>query len=136
MVKYGSKINWWLPVITGLVLILCAILSIQDDLWLAPAVILPVITLLVYSYTLTSYIDNNILFIKAGFYRKQIPVTSIRKITETTSIMTAPALSYKRIEVFYDSYNSVEISPKEQDNFVTHLQSINPAIAYRPKVVK
>jgi hypothetical protein len=47
--------------------------------------------------------------------------------------MSSPALSLDRIEIFYNKFDSVIISPKNKADFVAELKSINPAIEYLDK---
>jgi hypothetical protein len=74
---------------------------------------------------------NGILQVKCGLLiNLSIPVASIKRITPTKTIFSAPALSLDRLEVFYGTYDSVVISPERKDEFIKLLQSINPAIEY------
>jgi hypothetical protein len=76
-------------------------------------------------------ISNNILKVKSGFLlNRSIPIESIKKIVPTKTIFSAPALSFDRLEVFYNKYDSVVISPENKDDFIADLQKINPAIEY------
>jgi hypothetical protein len=76
-------------------------------------------------------ISNNILKVKCGFLlNRSIPIESIKKIVPCHTILSAPALSFDRLEVFYNKYDSVVISPENKDDFIADLQNINPAIEY------
>ena len=76
-------------------------------------------------------ISNNILKVKSGFLlNRSIPIESITKIVPCHTILSAPALSFDRLEVFYNQYDSVVISPENKDDFIADLQKINPAIEY------
>ncbi|MEO6149304.1 MAG: PH domain-containing protein [Mucilaginibacter sp.] len=77
-------------------------------------------------YTITS---DNLLKIKSGFIiNKQVPISTISKIKPTGSWLSAPALSFDRLEIFYDQFDSVVISPKDKDEFIALLKTINPGI--------
>jgi hypothetical protein len=79
-------------------------------------------------------ISNNILKVKSGFLlNRSIPIESINKIVPCHTILSAPALSFDRLEVFYNKYDSVVISPENKDDFIADLQNINPAIEYITK---
>lgn len=81
----------------------------------------------------TCYSLNNddILNIRCGFFMNtNIPIASIKKIEPTHTILSAPALSFDRIELFYGKYDSVVISPVNQADFIAELKNINPAIEY------
>jgi hypothetical protein len=82
-------------------------------------------------YTITV---NDTLKVKCGFLVNQtIPVQSIIKIVPTNTIFSAPALSFDRLEIFYNNYDSVVISPENKEEFIAELQNINPAIKYLNK---
>ena len=79
----------------------------------------------------TNYtIDGNILKIRSGFIiSKNIPIDNISQIKKTDSILSSPALSVKeRIELFYNKYDSIIISPVNRPEFIKDLQAVNPAI--------
>ncbi len=51
------------------------------------------------------------------------------KITETNSILSAPAASLDRIAIYLRrQYSPVIISPENKNEFIEELQSINPDI--------
>ncbi|RYU86512.1 hypothetical protein EWM62_17815 [Mucilaginibacter terrigena] len=77
---------------------------------------------------------SDILKVKCGFFVNQsIPVKNITRIVETNTILSAPALSFDRLEVFYGKYDSVVISPVNEKDFITQLKNINPSIEFVPK---
>ncbi len=87
-----------------------------------------VLPLLNTRYTITT---DNTLKVKCGFFvNLTIPIENIRKITSTKTILSAPALSFDRYEVFYNKFDSVVISPINKTEFIADLQNINPAIEY------
>ena len=78
------------------------------------------------NYTIT---DNLTLRVKCGlFVNMVIDIDSIRKIEYTRSVLSSPALSMDRIEIFYNKFDSVIVSPDKKLEFIAELQSINPAI--------
>lgn len=80
------------------------------------------------NYTITT---DATLRIKCGlFLNLLIPIASIKKIVPTKTILSSPALSLDRIEIFYNQYDSVIISPENKEDFIIQLQHINPAIHY------
>ncbi|MFD0792867.1 PH domain-containing protein [Mucilaginibacter litoreus] len=80
------------------------------------------------NYTITG---DNKLIVKCGLLINQsIDIVSIKKITPTKSILSSPALSLDRLEVTYNKFDAVIISPENKENFVADLQNINPAIEY------
>lgn len=75
-------------------------------------------------------IDRSMLTINTGFLykRKKIPVASIRKIEKTRTLVSAPAPSFDRLEIFYNRFDSVVISPKDKPGFIANLIKLNPEI--------
>ncbi|RYY35126.1 MAG: hypothetical protein EOP46_11130 [Sphingobacteriaceae bacterium] len=130
MSVYRSKIGFamFLP------LIIIGILTVV--LWYADAdfsglIILLCTTLFILSFFNTSYTitDNKTLKIKCSiFVNIEIAVSAIKRIEKTTSILSSPALSMDRIEIFYGKFDSVMISPKQKQELVAELKAINPAI--------
>lgn len=74
-------------------------------------------------------INGKRLHIRCGFlYRMNLPISKISEITHKSTILSSPALSTKRIGLKYGKTNWVYISPKNQDEFISALLSINPKI--------
>lgn len=78
----------------------------------------------------TTYtIIDETLLIKSGFIRfPSVAIQSIKKIKKSSSIISSPAASFDRIEIFYGKFDTVIISPKDQHGFIAALQDINPTI--------
>ncbi|RYE20562.1 MAG: hypothetical protein EOP51_17605 [Sphingobacteriales bacterium] len=91
--------------------------------------VLVILFLLSFFNTVYTITNTQLLKVKSSFvFNKQIPITGITKIVPTKSILSAPALSLDRIEIFYNTYDSVVISPKDKQEFIAQLKTINPAI--------
>lgn len=74
-------------------------------------------------------VKEDVLLVQSGFvFKSGIDISSIRKITETHSWWSAPALSPERMDIFYNQFDSVVISPQNKEVFIRHMQSINPDI--------
>lgn len=75
-------------------------------------------------------VDRGMLTIHGGwlYKRKKIPVASIRKIEETRTFISAPAPSLDRLEIFYNKFDSVVISPEDKAGFIAELTRLNPEI--------
>ena len=128
---FKSEIGFvvFLPLVLGVVMA-AAIWFTQKQLLPGAGILLflIVLTLLMLqtSYTVTG---TGRLQIKcAAFYRLNIDIKSITKIEKTRSVLSSPALSLNRIEIFYNRFDTVILSPKQQDEFAGILKSINPAI--------
>lgn len=72
-------------------------------------------------------INEEKLHIRCGMlFRMDLPISKITEITHKSSILSSPALSAKRIGLRYGKKNWVYVSPKNQEEFITTLTSINP----------
>lgn len=83
------------------------------------------ILFIIYMYLSTTYkiIDDRELVVKVGFLMNiKMNVDQIYKIKKTKSLISSPAWSLDRIEIFYNKYDSVIISPKNQNGFIQDLQ--------------
>lgn len=69
------------------------------------------------------------LYIRCGIlFHMTLPINRISKIAHKSTVLSSPALSAKRIGIRYGLKNWVYISPKNQDDFISDLKSINPNI--------
>ena len=96
------------------------------------SVLLFISPLLFIAYIFTSIkyiIKDTTLIVKAGFsINEKIDISSIRKIEATNNIISSPAASFDRLEIFYKTYESIIVSPKNKDEFLSDLTRINPKI--------
>jgi hypothetical protein len=132
---YKSKLGWETIVIILVMLVPYFVISFNNFNWLATVSIVGLLFCMVlFSYTSTVYtVSGDILLIKSMvFYKKQVKIASIRKIVATRNL-SSPAPSLDRIEIWYNGYESVMLSPKDKEGFVKHLQHINPVIEYVPR---
>ncbi len=72
--------------------------------------------------------SENLTVHTSHFTRTDIPVSAIRKIRETNNPLSSPAGSMDRLEIFYNKFDSIIISPVRKDEFLTGLLAINPNI--------
>lgn len=74
-------------------------------------------------------INDTKLHIRCGIlFRKDLPISQITEITHQSTILSSPALSTKRIGLKNGKKNWVYVSPKNQEDFISSLKSINPKI--------
>jgi TctA family transporter len=130
---YRSKIGWsiLLPVII-LIGGLC-IYYIVSQFWDALVVTLLVVGFISYLYNST-YTPLRAVFLNIHcgfFYNTDIDIATIKAVSETNSILSAPALSLDRIAIFYNLYDSIIISPPDKTAFIADLKAINNRIEVR-----
>ncbi|BDU25353.1 hypothetical protein FLGSB24_20970 [Flavobacterium sp. GSB-24] len=74
-------------------------------------------------------IEGDKLKIKCGyFFNFLIEVKKIKTISETFNIISSPALSFNRLEILYNKYDTLLISPKDKNRFLEAIKRINPEI--------
>ena len=88
---------------------------------------------LVMMYNMLLHTDYTIsgdkLHIRCGFlFQMDLPISKISEITHKSTILSSPALSAKRIGLRYGQRRWVYVSPKNQEEFISELRTINPTI--------
>ena len=130
---YTSKISLGILIFIILVFVISGFVIIDLNVKNNFGVAVYVLTILfiVYLFLTTNYTIYNqqTLIVKSGFLmNKKIDINSITKISKTNNPISSPALSLDRIEIFYNKYDSVIISPKNEQEFIQDLQKINSSI--------
>ncbi|MEM8521853.1 PH domain-containing protein [Flavobacterium sp. PL12] len=135
--RYKSKIG--LELVIPLTLIFGTTLFLQlivEQNLLAIAIVVLIIILIVHMFVTTHYtINGDILEIKCGFtFKETVDIKTIKSISETNTILSAPATSIDRIEIQYGKFDSVVISPKQKLEFINDIVAINPAVVVHFKI--
>lgn len=112
-----------------------SLIMIYQKVWPGLIINLSVIVFLWYTLKTTMYtIKDNKLFVRCGFFvNEAIKIESIKKVSETKNMISSAAASLDRLEILYNKFDSILISPKEKMKFIEHLLSINPAIQIKLK---
>ncbi len=95
------------------------------------ALLMLIVTAFCIDLFLATYyaINGDQLIVRSGvLYKKRIAIASIRKIKKTRNLISAPAPSLDRLEIFYNKFDSIIISPKDKQGFIADLTKLNPAI--------
>lgn len=128
---YKSKIGEGL-VITLVVILGFTFVSMVSGgaTWVGIATLLPLVAFIVHMLFNTHYtIQGETVHIQCGFFRyPSVNIKTIRKISETNSLLAAPAVSMDRLEISYNRFDSIVISPKDKQGFIEELKRINPDI--------
>ena len=135
MEKFKSKIS------IGLVFFLVVVLGgmllklLYDGVWSVSILIFCQIIFIAHMFWTTFYIiGNEKLQIKSGFLINfSIDIQQIKKISQTNTIMSAPAVSFDRLEILYNKFDTVVISPKEKMQFIEAIKKINPQVEVKLK---
>ncbi|MEP6778805.1 MAG: PH domain-containing protein [Gemmatimonadaceae bacterium] len=100
------------------------LLTTSHQNWLGAALLaivsvgLPAWLFLSTSYVLTDYE----LRVKSGPFNWCVPLNTISAVTKTRSSLAAPAWSFDRLLIEYESGRSVMVSPSNQEAFVQELE--------------
>jgi len=128
---YRSTVEWLILIPLGLILSALLVYMIWNAIWIGVIGTAIFSLFLVYIYMDTSYelTSDQKLKIKSGFlYHKEIYIKSIKKIRPTRNHIASPALSGDRIEIQFNRYERVLISPGERARFIDRLKKVNPSI--------
>ena len=130
---YYSKISYTLLIVIFIVFFGPLIPNIIHDGFSNNMIMITLGLFIVYGLILhmffnTTYtIDQKMLHIRCGFFRyKPINIMNMKKISKSSSIVSSPAASFDRIEITYDKFDELIISPKHKIRFSADLQKINP----------
>lgn len=98
--------------------------------WVGLFIIILTSVFICYTFLSIKYtIEKENLNIKCGFFgSKDIDIKTIRKISETYNPLSSPAGSIDRLEIVYNKFDSILISPKDKKKFLEDLKIINPTI--------
>lgn len=130
MKVYKSKISAGLLIfIFSMIGISLAMMIVLEN-WISIFILLLLSLFVIHTFSNTWYkIDGSVLYIRSGFvYRNEIEISTIKKISSTRSFFSAPALSLDRLEVLYNKFDMVVISPENKEEFFTELKRINSNI--------
>jgi hypothetical protein len=130
MKKYKSKIDLWLIIILTLVFGGIVIFSIIKKEWIG-FIIAIIPTIFIWDMFKSTFyiITEEELIIRCGiFYKLVIKITDIRKISESNDLISSPALSIDRLEILYNRFDTILISPKKKYEFLQSIETLKPDI--------
>lgn len=132
---FKSKVaKWYLWFCIGMTIaFIVSIYLCYKSTWvlLIDVVLMGICLFMIYDMLLhTDYtLDGGRLHIRCGvLFRMDLPVSGITEITRKSTLLSSPALSTKRIGLRYGKRNWVYVSPKDLEEFISTLSSINPEI--------
>ena len=100
-----------------------------DKQWIKIAILSAIGLFLLWIWFKTGYtIEDGLVTIQVGPFKKKIRIEEIQSIRETKNPFSSPALSVDKLEINYARFETVAISPKNKKAFVRLLLKQNPAI--------
>ena len=135
---YSSKIDWLIPAVVILTMSVAFIGPIIDgDIFVVGIIVgglLGAMEIVMFA-SVKYQIRGNQLGIRNTLYHWDwFPIDKISSIKKTSGILSAPALSTKRVSITFGdrsilkSAMPLEISPVDRDGFIANLVKINPKI--------
>ena len=127
---YKSKIDNWLIAVMAIPMLGVMVPIALKGAWIGVFIMLPVIAFTVHMFATTYYtISGTTLKVRGGFFVNiVVDIATIKSIAETDSLLSAPATSLDRLEINYNRYDSVIISPKNKAAFIADILSINSEV--------
>ena len=105
---------------------------VQDDIIDAT-----IIGFLLWIWFGTGYkVQEEHIKVQFGPFRSSIRIEEIKKVSKIKSPFTAPALSVNRLEILYGKYDVMDISPKNENEFIRLLVTKNPQIQVDQKILQ
>jgi hypothetical protein len=136
MKKYKSKIGGLFSV-SMFITVAVLVYTIYNEFTFLGVIVLLLIIAFIIDLALRTYyvINNDHLFIRCGFFTTKIDLKSVRKISDSKDLISSPALSNDRLEIVYNKFDTILISPKEKTAFLSELKIANPDIEIKSKSI-
>ncbi|OMP67853.1 PH domain-containing protein [Domibacillus epiphyticus] len=140
---FPSKKSIWMSLVIWIIILTCilpSILSIEPiGVIMLPEILnnkvittiillIPAIYLLWIWFGTRYEIQQSILNVHFGPYKKIIDIGTISTIRQTKNPFIDPALSGDKIEINYNEFETINISPKDKEAFLRQILKINPHI--------
>lgn len=134
---YPTKVSATLVLIISLIMGCILVPYAIKSLWIPFTIILILHFLLLFMLANIKYVITESQLIidqSLGKWGKEvIDISTIKSIEPTHTILSAPASSLDRLRISYNKYDDIIISPRQKEEFIRQLQSINPQIVFKEK---
>ncbi|KAF0200688.1 MAG: hypothetical protein FD170_3303 [Bacteroidetes bacterium] len=99
--------------------------------WYAAFILLPLLVLILPIYFRTYYrlhpIDG-LTVICGLFYRKTFDLKQLKSIKYTSNPLSSPALSLRRLELKFENFETIMISPESREDFIAEIHKYKPEV--------
>ncbi|WOD64791.1 PH domain-containing protein (plasmid) [Niallia taxi] len=139
--KFMPKKDWWLSAINwgGMLLAIggsfFALIAATYNIFVFLILVIVgvgVPLLMIWTWLTTYYVVNEThLIIRYGPFKTTIPLEAIKSIQKTNNPISSPAPSLKRLEIQFNAFDSVLISPKDRDAFMEYLSEHCPHVSIK-----
>jgi hypothetical protein len=134
---FKSKVDILVLLPVLVVLLVTEVFMIVNKILIGEIVIALLLAFVFYMCINTLYVvtGDDKLKIKSGFlFNQEIYIKSIKKVRPTKDHRTSPALSFDRLEILYNRYGRVVVSPNDKSGFIKELKEVNPRIRIEERV--
>lgn len=127
---YSSKVDVWIAVLLAAVPVGLTIEAIFFRSLLVGIVAIFVLVLYgLLIFPMSYELGPDALMVRSGIIRTSIPYREIRHVRPSQSWLSAPALSFDRIEIAYGNSRTLLISPRERAGFLQDLSAHVPGLS-------
>jgi len=132
---FRSRVDTWLVLVLGAAVVATLVAAgatlrqVSGMALLVPLAVVAIGAVLpIWILASTAYVvESGTLYIRSGPFAWRIPISSITSIKPTSSPVSAPALSTKRLRVEYGAGKSVLVSPADQQAFIRAIEGAKNA---------
>jgi len=126
--EFKSIVDLPIGIVTFAIPIGLLIFSIAQMNWAAVAICLLLSSFLFYIGLCAKYIITADQLVVKFLSTTEIPIDKIKSIKKNTTYLAGAGLSRHRLEINYNTYDTISISPVQQEDFIRQLIKLNPNI--------
>lgn len=132
-IKFRSKVGWWYHLLMILIAFGCIVAFLQPNIWwIVGMIFVAVLTIHVLLNTWYKITKEGLLIIHCSIFpEKKIMISAIQAVEPTMLPASSYALSLDRLMLWVDDKPWIIVSPKNKNEFVKRLQTINPEIVIK-----
>ena len=139
---FRAKRDWFFGLIWLFVFILYSIIGLievvvnqsYESLFIlySISVLVGILFIVIQRYTFYEIRDKEVLICKMLFFKKQIPIQTIRKIERANGLYVGWKMntSWKCLIVHYNKYDELLISPEKESEFIREITQLNTTISH------
>ena len=134
-IVYKSKVSACIYFVYGVSILSMMPIFLIEFSWIAVIITLLLLAVETVAFFGIRYtINENTLEVKMMlFFKKTYSIDDITSISDTDSILSAPAASFDRINIDFKDGTNLVLSPKRKEEFIAHLKGINKNIVFKDK---
>lgn len=109
------------------------LLFAEGPRWALLPMIVPILLLTGTLFRTDYRIKGDKLFYRTGFFRGSVAILTIRKIERNQTLWAGykAAAATRGLVIHYNQFDDLYVTPQREDDFLTSLKRINPAIEVR-----